>query len=98
MHWLLVLAQAASPDVGGQWLPPVVSGVGGAGLSTAILWKIHVEDRKTITQLTARLFLLADKSTDLGKTAVQVARGQDSDPELLAEMQRLRATLEERSQ
>lgn len=97
MHWLFALVAQVSPDASSQWVPPIISGVGGAGLSTALLWKIHAEDRKTISQLTSRLFLLADRATEVGKTAAEVVQNEANDPVLLAEMQRLIALIEERS-
>lgn len=95
MHWILSLVAQVSPSDGGQWVYSVVSGVGGAGLATGILWKIHGEDRKTIQSLTDRLFNIADKAADLGKTATEVARNEPKDPELMAEMRELRELIRE---
>lgn len=57
----------------------------------------HEEDRKTIAALTSRLFLLADRGMAVGQTASEVAASESgTDPELLAQMQELRALLEQR--
>lgn len=96
-----VVVQAAPSggvDGGDTLVTSLISAIGGAGLSTAILWRIHAEDRKVISQLTSRLFLLADRGMAATTVATEVvqAEAKNKDADLLAEMQRLAALLDER--
>lgn len=52
--------------------------------------------REENRSLANRLFLLADRGMAVGQTASEVATGDARDPELLRQMQRLEALLEER--
>lgn len=47
-------------------------------------------------RLTNRLFLLADRGMEVGQTASEVVKNEANDPELLRQMQKLEALLEQR--
>lgn len=104
---LTAIIAEAMPNDGGAWVTSLVSGLGSAGVSTGILWKLHTDFVKRSVaredallsenrQLTNRLFLLADRGMAVGQTASEVVAGDARDPELLQQMQRLEALLEER--
>lgn len=57
----------------------------------------RAEDRKTIRELTSRLFLLADRGMEVGQTAQEVVKGDTHDPRLLLLLERLEAELDQRS-
>lgn len=105
--WLADLLAQAAPTDGGDWITGIVSGLGSAGVSTGILWKIHGDSEKRHVKvedelradnrgLTSRLFLLADRGMEVGQTASEVVKADVKDPELLRQMQRLEALLEQR--
>lgn len=114
MSLLLGIFAENVPSDGGAWITSLVSGLGSAGVSTGILWKLHTEhvkrsaaredvllreltvERAEKKALTNRLFLLADRGMAVGQTASEVVAGDARDPELLQQMQRLEALLEER--
>lgn len=95
--FLVELIGQVAPDSSGGWINTAISALGGAGLSTALLWRVHAEDRRTISSLMSRLFLLADRATQVGQTAAEVARGDARDPEMTAALERLVALIEERN-
>lgn len=94
----IVQAGGGTVDGSDTLVTSMISAIGGAGLSTAILWRIHAEDRKIIQQLTSRLFLLADRGMAVGSAAAEVVKDESAskDQALLAEMHRVAALLEER--
>lgn len=54
------------------------------------------EARTENRQLSNRLFLLADRGMEVGQTASEVVKNESPDPELLRQMQKLEALLEQR--
>lgn len=103
-----VLGQEGATDPGG-WVAQLIGSLGSGGVVGAVLWKLHNDHVNRASQreadlraenkeLRSRLFLLADRGMAVGQTATEVAASEPgTDPELLAQMQELRALLEQRS-
>lgn len=103
-----LLAQAA-PSTTGDWVQTFLTATGPAGAVAAVLWKVlndtvkrasarESELRSENRELRNRLFLLADRGMAVGQTASEIVAGDARDPELIAQMQRLEALLEQRGQ
>lgn len=99
-----LLAQATA---NGDWATTALTATGPAGLVGVVLWKIHQDSikrwsarelalREDNRKLTARLFLLADRATETGAVAAEVAHSDGADPRVLAAVEELRALLEAR--
>lgn len=47
--WLATFLAENAPNDGGAWVTSLVSGLGSAGVSTGILWKLHTDHVKRST-------------------------------------------------
>lgn len=101
-----LIAQVGPGDPG-SIVTSVLSGLGAAGLPTAILWRLYfdhvrrsAEREETLRaenrHLTDRLFLLADRATEVSQAAQEVVRAEAFDPDLRLALERLSAQLDQR--
>ena len=63
-------AQAAPSGGSDTLVASLISAIGGAGLSTAILWKIHAEDRNENRELKAEAKTLTQQLIDSQQVAL----------------------------